>query len=1064
MPACSICGEENPERARFCLNCGAALEVAPARAREVRKTVTVVFSDITGSTGLGERLDPETLRRLMSRYFAEMKAVLERHGGTVEKFIGDAVMAVFGIPVLHEDDALRACRAAVEMREALAALNKEVERDLGVTIAARTGVNTGEVVAGDPAAGQTLVTGDAVNTAARLEQAAAPGEVLIGEATFHLVRDAVVAEEVDPVAAKGKAEPVAAQRLLEVHPTAPGHARRLDSPMVGRDRELGLLVQAFDRTLSERWCHLFTVLGSAGVGKSRLVAEFLARVGDRGTVLRGRCLPYGEGITFWPVAEAVKQAAGIEDGDTPERARERIAELVASEEHGEVVANHVAQVLGLIADSAVPEETFWAIRSLFEALARSLPVVLVLDDVHWGEATFLDLVEHISDWSRDAPILLVCLARPELLDARPAWGGGKMNSSSILLEPLSAEDASTLVHNLVGAADLPAEVGERITEAAEGNPLFVEEMLGMLIDEGLLVRDGGAWVPAGDLSTVSVPPTIQALLAARLDRLDADQRTVIERASVVGKEFWRGAVVELAPEPLRPAVPANLMALVRKELIRPGRSTFAGDDAFRFRHLLIRDAAYESMPKETRAELHERFAGWLERVTGDRFVEYEEILAYHLEEAVRYRSELGPPDDATRALSERAAERLTSAGRRALARGDMTAAASLLGRAVGLLPNDSVVRAWLLPDLVEARTEHGDLASGVEALDEADRAAEALGDVGLGWRARILRAFLDMSMDPSGSQAAALPLLEQADRELDAIGDVPGRALVWNRKGLLLFFLGSCAEALEAMEQALALARAAGDRRLEMDSLALLFGPLLWGPTPVHEAERTARGLQGTQRLEAFALGLRSYLAAITGRADEARGLATESLRILEAIGNRLHMASARAMVAGEVFKLAGDLDAAERLQHAGVDDLVAMGESAFLSTAAGYLADTLLSLGRPDEASRYVEMARDLGQEDDFITQVLWRRVHGLILSRQGRHEEAEAMLRDSLAIVERSDYLVEHADVLAALAEALGSAGRPDEAAGHVHQAIAMYERKGATLLADRARARLAELEAPG
>ncbi len=1063
MARCPSCGEENPDRAKFCLNCGAGLAGA-APPREVRKTVTVLFSDVTGSTALGERLDPETLRRLMSRYFAEMKAVLERHGASVEKFIGDAVMAVFGIPVLHEDDALRACRAAVEMREALAILNKEVERDLEVTIATRTGVNTGEVVAGDPGAGQTLVTGDAVNTAARLEQAAPPGEVLIGDPTYRLVRDAVVAEPVDAIAAKGKAEPVPAYRLVEVHPLAPGHARRLDSPMVGRERELGLLLQAFERAVSERSCHLFTVLGSAGVGKSRLVGEFLSGVGDRATVLSGRCLPYGEGITFWPVAEAVKQAAGILDGDTAEQARARIAALVAMDEHGPVVANHVSQVLGLVADSAVPEETFWAIRSLFEALARSHPVVLVLDDVHWGESTFLDLIEHVADWSRDAPILLLCLARPELLDARPAWGGGKMNASSILLEPLSSAEASTLVHNLVGAADLPAAVAARITESAEGNPLFVEEMLAMLIDEGLLARDDGAWVPTGDLSKVAVPPTIQALLSARLDRLEGEQRLVIERASVVGKEFWRGAVVELAPEPARPAVPANLMALVRKELIRPGRSTFVGDDAFRFRHLLVRDAAYESMPKETRADLHERFAGWLERVTGDRVAEYEEILAYHLEEAIRYRSELGPPDERTGALAERAADRLASAGRRALARGDMTAAANLLGRAVGLLPNDSEFRAWLLPDLADARMEHGDLASGLAALDEAARAAEALGDIGLRWRARILRAFLDLSMDPTASQASVLPLLEQADRELDAIGDVPGRAQARNRKGLLLFWLGHCAKALEELEQALALSRAAGDRRLEMDSLMFLFGPLLWGPTPVEEAERRARELEGTQRLEAFALGLRSYLAAITGRADEARELATESLRILQDIGNRLHVATGRAMVVGVVFQLAGDLEAAERHQRTGVDELVAMGETGFLSTAAGYLADTLASLGRTDEAARYVEMARDLGQEDDFTTQVLWRRAHGLILSRQERHEEAEAVLREALALVESSDYVVEHADVLAALAEVLEAAGRRDEAAESLRQAVELYERKGATLLVDRARTRLAELEGAG
>jgi tetratricopeptide (TPR) repeat protein len=576
----------------------------------------------------------------------------------------------------------------------------------------------------------------------------------------------------------------------------------------------------------------------------------------------------------------------------------------------------------------------------------------------------------------------------------------------------------------------------------------------------MLVQDDGGWVPAGDLSRVSVPPTIQALLAARLDRLDPDQRTVIERASVVGKEFWRGAVVELSPEPARRTVPANLMALVRKELIRPGRSTFAGEDAFRFRHLLIRDAAYESMPKEARAELHEQFAGWLGRVAGERVAEYEEILAYHLEEAVRYRSELGPPDGRTAALAGQAANRLASSGLRALARGDMPAAANLLGRATGLLPHDSSDRAWLLPDLAEARMEHGDLPGAVAALEDAARAAEVLDDTRLRWRTRILRAFLDLSMDPTATQASVLSLLEQADGELEAIGDLLGRAHTWNRKGLLLFWLGRSAEALDALDQALALARAAGDHRLEADCRTFRFGPLLWGPLPVAEAERMASELEGTPRLEAFALGVRSYLAAITGRAEEARELTTRSLRILEDIGNRLHVASGRAMVAGEVFKLIGDLDGAERLQREGVQDLEAMGETGFLSTAAAYLSDTLLALGKMDEAFRYTEMARATGQEDDFVTQVMWRRTRGVLLSRQGRHDEAETMLRDALAIVEPSDYLIERAEVLVALGEALGAAGRPDEATQNVRQAIQLFEGKGATLLADRARGRLPDV----
>ena len=452
---------------------------------------------------------------MMGRYFGDMRAVIERHGGSVEKFIGDAVMALFGVPHVHEDDALRAVRAATEMHEALAILNTELERERGVKIAIRIGVNTGGVVAGT--GDQTVATGDAVNVAARLEQAAQPGEILIGEATYDLVRDAIVAEAVDPLQLKGKAAPVAAYRLKGVAQGLLGRLRRMDSPMVGRSREFALLGQAFDRAVSDRACQLFTILGQAGVGKSRLVQEFLASV-DRARVLRGSCLPYGEGITYFPVIEVVKEAAGLSDFDTAEAIEAKVCSILEREEHQELVCGRVAQLFA-IREVAAPEETFWAIRHFIEAIAHDVPLLLIFDDIHWGESAFLDLVDHIAAWSRGVPILLCCMARPDLLDVRPAWGRGKSNATSISLGPLSGDECGALIGNLLSTTEVDDEVRHRIADAAEGNPLFIEEMLSMLIDDGLVERRGGQWIPTRDLSKVTVPPTISALLAARLDRL-----------------------------------------------------------------------------------------------------------------------------------------------------------------------------------------------------------------------------------------------------------------------------------------------------------------------------------------------------------------------------------------------------------------------------------------------------------------------------------------------------------------------------------------------------------------
>src|SRR6266498_1300898 len=689
MSLCAACGHELGPSARFCESCGTP--VAAAVASEQRKTVTVLFCDVTGSTALGESLDPERLRALLARYFERMKGIVERHGGTVEKFIGDAVMAVFGIPQAHEDDALRAVRAAAEMRDALPELGLQ----------GRIGVTTGEVVTGTE---ERLATGDAVNVAARLEQAAQPGEILIGDETYRLTRAAVEVEEVEPLQLKGKAEPVEAHRLLSLRAEALAIERHLEAAMVGRSDELDLLTRAYQRSIRERACHLFTILGSAGVGKSRLAAGFLASLGDA-LVVRGRCLPYGEGITYWPVVEVVKQ---LPEAELDELAARRIRGLTSDEQ--------------LVTSS---EEIAWAFRKLLEAVAADRPLVCVFDDVHWGEETFFDLVEHVADLSRDAPILLLCMARPDLLDRRAGWGGGKVNATAVLLEPLAPKETELLIESL---AHLDEALRQRILQAAEGNPLFIEEMVALVQESG----DG----------EITVPPTIQALLAARLDQLDSDERDVLQRGAVEGRVFHRGAVQALAPEESH--VVAHLTSLVRKELVRPDKTQFAGEDAFRFRHLLIRDAAYDALPKATRAELHERFAAWLEEHGAD-LVELDEILGFHLEQSYRYRTELGSIGEEDRLQAARAGELLARAGRRSLDRSDRRAAANLLERTVGLLPEPRPEHVQALLDLGRCLFETAeDYAGSRLALERAREEANALVREDLEIRAQLELSHLAM--------------------------------------------------------------------------------------------------------------------------------------------------------------------------------------------------------------------------------------------------------------------------------------------------------------------------------
>ncbi len=990
MAACPNCGRDNPDDARYCSGCGTAL-AAPEPAREQRKVVTVLFCDLVGSTALGESTDPEALRARMRRYFEDLRAIVERHGGVVEKFVGDAVMAVFGIPVSHEDDALRAVRAASEMRAAISEHGLE----------ARIGVNTGEVVVGGE--GETLVTGDAVNVAARLEQAAAPGEALIGAETRLLVRDAVRVEPVEPLLLKGKSEPVEAFRLLEVIGGAAPLARHLETPLVGRERERQRLWRDYEDAVADRTCRLFTLLGPAGIGKSRLVADFLERVGDSADVLRGRCLHYGEGITYWPLVEI----------------------LIA---------------IGVDSDSVIgtsPQETQLAFRRLLEARAAERPQVVVIDDLQWAEPVFIDLVEHVADLSRDAPIFLLCIARTELLDLRADWGGGKLNATSLLLEPLGADECGELMELLVEDAPLDAELRDRITVASAGNPLFVEEMLAMVREHG------------GD-GEIAVPPTIHALLQARIDSLDGDVRVVMERGSVEGEVFHRGAVAELSPDPVRPAIATHLATLVRKELIRSTSPTFPEDEGFRFRHLLIRDAAYESLPKVTRAELHERFADWL---SGHELVEGDEIIGYHLEQAHRYRSELDGSDPALDGLARRASDHLAAAGRGALDRGDFNAGRFLLRRAVDLLPEHDEARLALAPDFAASLFESG--------LDQAwDVLSEARAAVDPETRARATVQMATWSLvgglDRPFEQRQAWR--DEARSVFEETGDEYGLALYWWSMSMESWFGLRAQETGDACERALEHLDRSGDSGSRLGQLvrSRLIASYVMVPLPVGESIARIQSLHAGEHgllAEAWERGMVGRLYAMMGEFDRGRELVRGARQAYLDAG-LFQTAGGIAMGEAHLEWLAGDDAAAENILREGIASLEAIGERAFYPTAALQLATLLLAKGRFDEVREWCEKARETTGADDITNFLDLDLLEGLLHARGDRLEEAEAAAQRAIQRLEGIDMNEIEAFAHGHLSEIFALTNKPIEAREHGSRSLSIAERKGDVALAARLR----------
>jgi predicted ATPase/class 3 adenylate cyclase len=1055
---CPACGEENPDRFRLCGYCGTVL-VARLPPQEVRKTVTVVFCDLKGSTELGDRLDSEALREVLALYFSAMKPALERHGGTIEKYIGDAIMAIFGLPRMHEDDALRAVRAAAMMREALEDLNVTLRAQFGVTLENRTGVNTGEVVTGDTGDSQRLATGDTVNVAARLEQAAPAGEVMIGESTYRLVRDAVEVVPVELLELKGKLEPVPAYRLLSVTaaPTSTGPASR---PLVGRDREIAALDADFRRSVAGPEGRLITLFGEAGVGKSRLIDEFVTSLDDEATVLRGRCLSYGDGITFFPLAEVLRQAAGIVPEDSEEDARIKLKSCF-----GEQLADATSRIesgIGLSQDLYGKDELFWGIRSVLEELARRKPLVVVFDDIHWAEPTFLDLIEDILDASLGVPLLIVCSARHELREDRPGFAAGRRAASQLDLAELSRTESGRVVRNLLGEASLPKPLEQKILGLAEGNPLFIEQMLSMLIDDGRLREQAGRWVFSGPADFVSVPGNVSSLLGARLDRLGPTELRVVESASVIGLEFATSALSVLMEESVSEAdLERALTGLCSKQLIRRAEPGEADD--FHFSHILVRDTAYARLLKRTRGRLHERFAAWFTGTVGSRLAEYEEIIGYHLEQSFRYRAELGPVDDDGRRLGAEASRHLSSAGRRALARGDMPAAATLLQRAAALLGEKDPARALLLLDAGEATVDIGEFEQAESVLTEAVERALSAGDTGTARAAALALLQLRYTTDAHavqesiGRQESMVELVELEIPELEAMGH--DRALVRAFRLLTAVYGtgGRFADAAAAAERAIRHATAAGDQVTARRFLGTLAISALYGPMPVVEAIATCEEVLARAEDDRKARALTElcigHLEAMRGDFERARLLYRRSRASLEEFGY-LHLAALTSLDSSVIELLAGDLATAESELRTDYRRLEEMGERNYISTTAGLLADVLYRQGRYGESAEFAGICEHLASPDDVASQFHWRCVRGKLRARQGAPGEGESLLSAATALIEASDQLDLQGNGLLDFAEVRELAGAPGDAAALSEQAAMLFERKGNVVSARTAR----------
>jgi len=971
-----------------------------------RRLATVLFVDLVGSTQLVASADPEVVRSRLSGFFDHISHCIAAHGGIVDRFAGDAVMAAFGLPVAHEDDAERAVRSALAIVDAVEGLGLQV----------RIGIESGEILSDETET--TFATGIAINTAARLQQAAQPGEVLLGPGVEQLTRRVVVTAPLGAKEARGFPDGVEAWRALSVADAA-GRRLTVSVPVIGREEELELLHNTLTRAARDRRAHLVTVFGAPGVGKSRLAREFTDGV-ERSTILSGRCLPYGEGVTYWAIAEMVKVAAGITDDDSVDAAAEKLRSCCGDEAVADLLAL-ASGVLDAVGGERTPAEISWAAQTWATELADLQPLVLVFEDIHWAEEPMLDLIEHLAGSVRDVPLLILCLARADLLDERPGWGGGKVRATAIELEPLARQDGSRLLEALADGESVELTDAQRdaVLDTTEGNPLFIEETVRMFLESG--------GEPSG------IPPTVQAMIAARIDRLPPSERKVLRRAAVAGRTFWSGAVEALGED--SDPVAGELEELVQRDfLVREPRSTIRGEEAYRFKHVLIRDVAYGGLPKASRALLHRQMAQWLSaRSAAEELVE---IRAYHLDESAELEAELQGRVSA--ALAAEAAAALEQAGRRALAREANAAARRLLVRSVALEPTlerryMAARAAWRMTDIPTISAEMSEVS--VAAHEARDRRIEA--------RALIALAHVALYRDGENDRARelagrALSVAEPDDdvARFDA-SEVLGNVAWWE---------GDLDEVERLAAERLAIAERIGRRDLQISVLLELSdvhaqrletararGPLERATELAAEgASPTTRGW--TLRAVGRQALIEDRLGAAEAALEQARALFVESGAALT-LGRTLNFL-------GIVVWRLGELGRAEATLREAIRVLKPLGDRGTLVESQRLLAQVLLAQGRVDEAERLALESRDTVGCRDVSSSSTSRLALGLVRAAQGRDDEAEALLREAYEILCPTGYRRHRIAPLEALVAVLRERGREDEAREVEGQLAALVE----------------------
>jgi tetratricopeptide (TPR) repeat protein len=969
--------------------------------------------------GSGAALDPEAHGTVNEHLASGLTAVLERHSGKLAASDGEHLMGVFGVATVHEDDALRAARASLEAREALTTVADVLLRHHGASLVCRFGLATGEALVGGP--GPLGFAGDVGVRAVMLAEAAGPGEILISQHTQQLAAGAIETDSAGP------------DRFLlrSAHASLRPLAVRLDAPLVGRDEEIRRLEAAYQRAARERVTMTVTVTGEAGLGKTRLVQEFAGRLGGEARVLTGRCLPYGEGITFWPLREMVRQVGGG-DGSA-----ESIRALLAGEEDAAAVAEQLHHALGSGSQGrTAAAEIFWAARRFLETLARHRPVLVLFEDLHWAEPTFLDLVESLALQPGRSAIVMVCIARPELLDQRSAWAAEADRSVSIQLAPLGEDPAAALLDSLSAGHRIAPLTRARLIETADGNPLYLEQLAVSLSEQ------------SGSDTRPALPPTIAALLSARLQRLGPGASTVLLRAAVVGKDFGEREVRELLPVEARAPLSRNLQTLVAKGLVQPGPGRSLHDE-YSFRHNLIQEAAYRSIPKSLRAELHQRYADWLESVFSGPFPARSELLGWHLERSVRYRTELWPGNPESAALSRRAAGHLQTAGYGAHDRSDDLAAVNLLERAAALLPGDAPVLGRLYTVLGTALIEAGQLEKAQATLYHAQRITAANGDERQHAHARVETLLLHLNMSPDEAEMEIAQALPGLRREFGASQDDLGICRTLQLEAALHWNHARSGAAEYAWLRAADYARKVNDRAQLADIVGWLASAALWGPTPAPDGIK--RCLDYLDEIGNHPIGKAGILLSMSGlyAMQDDFAAAQETFSIgksqLEPLGPT--MKAAITQQAALIAMLAGDPATAENYLRLEYESLYSMGERRLLATTAATLARAIASQGpsRYDEAMRLIDMSQEAAAHEDVSAQAIGRSLHARILADRGRYREAEELARSAVAISAQTDLLSEHADTLLELSHVLAAAGQVSEAHSAATEALELYQRKG-------------------